>query len=239
VHSVHLPRRGHHWIIIVETSLSGSSDGSSSEPSASVSPSLSSQPGVSVSSSPSVSSGPSVSSVPSVSSQPSVSSCPANDCNDSGILRQHTDATILSEGINCSNGVSASSRCFHLANEGCALELIVDTVTFGVANLVVDNYTVVINLHKGGGNGCDSTATVGHIFSSGPVATSSVTLNKGSDQYPIIVHITTYGFLSLNDSLLLEIIHLDPNFLTGARLLSFLYTCPCLRDRNAVNLDIC
>jgi hypothetical protein len=103
------------------------------EPSASVSPSLSSQPGVRMSSSPSVSSGPSVSSVPRVGSQPSASSWPASDCNDSGILRQHTNITILSEGIKCSNGVSAASRCFHLANEGCALERIVDTVAFGVA----------------------------------------------------------------------------------------------------------
>jgi hypothetical protein len=111
-----------------------------------------------------------VSSVPSVISQPSASSFPASDCNDSGILRQHTVVTILSEGINFSNGVSAASRCFHLANEGCALERIVDTVTSGVDNIVVDDYTVVVNLHKGGTHGCDSTATVGNLFSSGPVA---------------------------------------------------------------------
>jgi hypothetical protein len=95
------------------------------------------------------------------------------------------------------------------------LERIVDTVTFGVANLVVDNCTVVINLHKGGTNGCYSTSTVGDIFSSGPVANSSVTLNKGIDQYHIIVPIATDVFLSPNDSLLVEIIHPDPNFLTG------------------------
>jgi hypothetical protein len=220
--SVHLPRRGHHWILSVETSLSGSSDGSSSEPSASVSPSLSSHPGVRVSSSPSVSSGPYVSSVPSASSQPSVSFCPSSDFNDSGILRQHTGVTILSEGINCSSGVSAVSCCFHLANEGCALECIVDTVTFGVANLVVDDCMVVINMHKVGANGCDSKAMVGNIFSSGPVANSRVTLNKGSDQYPIIAPIATDFFLSPNDSLLVEIIHPDPNFLRGALLCKIL-----------------
>jgi hypothetical protein len=126
-------RRGHPCIISVETSLSGSSDGSSSEPSARISPSLISQPGVRVISSPSVSSGPSVSSVTRVSYQPSVSSCPASDCNDAGIFRQHN----LSEVINCSNGVSAVSLCFHLAYEGCSLESIVDTVTFGVAQMDV------------------------------------------------------------------------------------------------------